>query len=289
MAEQQEIPENLQPKLRMNDIKPGALRLVPEAVARKYNIVPLEVRGNVLRLAMANPNDIIAIDSLSAATQMHIDPVAFSANEIKESIEFYYQSHEEIERQVSQIKSPSVKDGERTIVIEEADSPIIRALSLILDEAVRTGASDIHFQPQEHELLVRYRVDGALHDVITLPLHAAPILTSRIKIMANLNIADHLRPQDGQFAIQREKSKDKIDVRVGIIPSAYGETATLRLLDTSKVLLDITQLGFLPESLAQYRDMLQVPHGMILVSGPTGAGKTTTLYASVNSLDCRQR
>ncbi|MFC1939835.1 GspE/PulE family protein [Chloroflexota bacterium] len=289
MVEQQEIPQNLQPKLRIRNIKPETVQLVSEAIARKYLILPLEVSGNVLRLAMANPTDTIAIDMLRKQTQMQVDTEAFNAEEIQEAIDFYYLSYKEIEQQISKINSPSALEGEKPIVIAEADSPIIRALSLILDEAVNTGASDIHFHPQEHELLVRYRIDGALHDVLSLPLHAAEILVSRIKILANLNIADHIHPQDGQFAIERKGSKGRIDIRVGIIPSAYGEMAALRLLDASKVLLDLPQLGFLPESLAQYREMLHCPHGMILVSGPTGAGKTTTLYASLNSLDYCQR
>ncbi len=289
MNRQQEIPENLQPKLKTRNIKPETLQLVPEAMARKYHIIPLEVSGNVLRLAMANPTDIIAIDTLREQTKMHVDTEAFNAEDVQEAIDFYYHSYEEIEKQVSRIKLPSATKGEKTIVIAEADSPILRALSLILDEAVNVGASDIHFHPQEHELLVRYRIDGALHDVLNLPLYAAEILISRIKILAHLNIADHIHPQDGQFAIERKVDNGRIDIRVGIIPSAYGETAALRLLDASKVLLDLPQLGFLPESLAQYREMLHCPHGMILVSGPTGAGKTTTLYASLSSLDYQQR
>ncbi|MBI2329052.1 MAG: type II/IV secretion system protein [Chloroflexi bacterium] len=301
MVVQREILESLQPLSGVPNIKREVLELVPEATARKFNVIPLEVNGKVLRLAMTNPSDITVADTLSALTNLCVEPVAVSAEKIQEVLDFYYKSSEEdssedsyqeIERQLSRIKSPSIIDGEQTIVIGEDDSPIIRAFSLILEDAVRAGASDIHLQTQKHELLVRYRIDGVLHDVLSLPLHTARLLISRIKILANLNIADHHHPQDGQLAIERNGPnghKKRIDIRVATMPSAHGETAALRLLDNSKVVIDLTELGFRAESLAQYREMLRAPYGMILVSGPTGAGKTTTLYASLNSLDYWQR
>ncbi|MEE8419333.1 MAG: GspE/PulE family protein [Dehalococcoidales bacterium] len=310
MTIRQEIPVSAQTKLIELNIQPEIIKLVPETMARRYRMMPLEISGGVLRLAMADPTDVIAADLLSAQIHMYVNPEIISSEEIEEAIDFYYKSlgedlddesqeedsdyasQEEIERQVSMMKSLTDTSGGQTITVKEADSPIIRALSIIMNNAVIAGASDIHFQPQENELLVRYRVDGSLHDVLSLPSHAARLLVSRIKILANLNIADHRRPQDGQFSIERSGNngqKERTDIRVGIIPSAHGESVALRLHDTSKVIMELPQLGFLPDNLAIYQEMLKVPHGIILVSGPTGAGKTTTLYASLNSLDCMHR
>ena len=167
------------------------------------------------------------------------------------------------------------------------EAPVAQALRLIIDEAVKARASDIHLQPGEDKLRVRYRIDGTLHDMFSLPAMTATPLISRIKILANMNIADHHRPQDGQFSV---KTKGRlIDIRVGSIATVYGEMAVLRLLDKSRATLALSELGFSPESLEKYEKMLKVPYGIILVSGPTGAGKTTTLYASVNTLDRVER
>ncbi|MFH1031791.1 MAG: GspE/PulE family protein [Chloroflexota bacterium] len=285
MVEQSKTSENFHPDLRTRNIKREVLELVPEATARMHNVIPLDVTGNILYLAVANTNDVTALDTISGQTDMYIETVPVSAEKIREAIDFYYQSHKDIENQFAKIKSATPTDSEKAIAMEAPDSPVVRGLSLIINEAVKTGASDIHFQPQEKELLVRFRVDGTLNDVLSLPLETASLLISRIKILANLNIADHIHTQDGQFSVERNGNKERTDIRVAIVPSARGEMAALRLLDTSKVLRTLPELGFPPESLIQYREMLQVPHGMILISGPTGAGKTTTLYASLKSLD----
>ena len=167
------------------------------------------------------------------------------------------------------------------------EAPVAQALTLIIDEAVKARASDIHLEPDEAKMRVRYRVDGTLHDMFSLPLATMASLISRIKILANMNIADHHRPQDGQFSL---KTKSRlIDIRVGIIATVCGEMAVLRLLDKTRATLALSDLGFLPQSMALYEKMLKVPYGIILVSGPTGAGKTTTLYASLNSLDQTER
>ena len=272
-------------RLRKHLIQPEAIDLIPEALARKHTAIPLEISGNVLHVAMANPSDIIALEALEAHTHMHIMPVKCSAKEIQDAIDFNYRSYEEIEKQISSI-SLDMDESKRQVKFDTVtDAPVARALTLIIDEAVKARASDIHLQPQEDKLLVRYRIDGTLHNMLSLPLSTATPLISRIKILANMNIADHHRPQDGQFSV-RTRGGQTIDVRVGTVATVYGEMAALRLLDKSRAILDLTSLGFLPEILAKYEEMLKVPHGMILVSGPTGAGKTTTLYASINCLDC---
>jgi general secretion pathway protein E len=283
--EEPEVKEK-QTKLSKHLIQPEALRLVPEALARKYAAIPLEISGNVLHVAIANPGDIIALEALASQSQMHIVTETASAEEIREAIDFNYQSYEEIEKQISSISLPL--EEERIKLDTVTDAPVVRALTLIIDEAVKARASDIHLDPQEDKLQVRCRIDGTLHDMLSLPLMTAIPLISRIKILANMNIADHHRPQDGQFSITT-KSGQSIDIRVGTVATVYGEMAALRLLDKSRAIMTLTDLGFLSECLSKYQEMLKVPYGMLLVSGPTGAGKTTTLYASVNCLDCKGR
>lgn len=272
------------PRLRKDLIQPEAIRLIPEAMARQYNAVPLEIKGNDLHVAMADPSDLLALESLEVRSLMRIVPRPASAGDIQEAIDFSYQSYDKIEEQLSSISATDDTTIEEILPETASDAPIARALTLIIGEAIKARASDIHLQPEEDILRVRYRIDGTLHDKLTLPLATAVPLISRIKILSRMNIADHHRPQDGQFSV-KAKNRPEIDIRVGIIPNVHGEMAALRLLDKSKAVMTLPELGFFPESLAKYEEMLKVPYGMILSTGPTGAGKTTTLYASLNSLD----
>ena len=263
--------------------EPEALQLIPETMARKHNVIPLAVEGNVLRVAMVNPGDIFALEALASRSQKRIEAEQASAQEVQDAIDFNYKAYDEIEKQISSISLPNGTKVEQIKFDTNTDAPVAQALTLIVDEGVKARASDIHLQPEEDKLRVRYRIDGTLQDMFSLPLETATPLISRIKILANMNIADHHRPQDGQFSI---KTKGRpIDIRVATIATVYGEMATLRLLDKSRATLTLPELGFLPDSLGKYESMLKVPYGMILVSGPTGAGKTTTLYASINQLD----
>ncbi len=288
MAEKQESKEDHQFKLRKDLVKPEALLLVTEAMARRYNVIPLEVKGNVLRVAMANPNDIFALEALETRTQMRIVPEASSAKEVLDAIDFSYKSYGEIEKEISSISLPSETAEEEITLDTVADAPVAKAITLIISEALKARASDIHIQPEEDELRVRYRIDGTLHETLSLPFETAVPLISRIKILAEMNIADHHRPQDGHFSV-KPQDRPEIDIRVATIPTVHGEMAALRILDKSKAMMTLAQLGFLPESLAAYDEMLKVPYGMILVTGPTGSGKTTTLYASLNGLDRKGR
>ena len=271
-------------RLRRHLPEPDALALIPEVMARKYLAIPLSLEDSVLRVAIANPADIFALEALAAQSQMRIEPEVASAEEIQEAIDFNYQSYDEIEKQISSIEMPS-EITDATIKIDTVtEAPVAQALSLIIDEAVKAGASDVHLQPDEDRLRVRYRLDGTLHDILSLPFVTALPLISRIKILANMNIADHHRPQDGQFSF-KAKGHKSIDIRVGTMATVYGEMAALRLLDKARAIMSLSELGFLSESLTKYQEMLKIPYGMILISGPTGAGKTTTLYASINCLD----
>jgi general secretion pathway protein E len=288
MPEKEESTKAHQSELRRDSIQPEALQLVPEALARKYNAIPLDIKGNVLYVAMANPDDIFALEALATLSQMRIEPEAANVQEILEAIDFNYRSYDEIEKQVSTLSLPDETTTEEITPDTVADAPVAKALTLIVNEAIKARASDIHLQPEEGKLRVRYRIDGTLNDTLSLPVATATQLISRIKILSDMNIADHQRPQDGQFSV-KPKDRPEIDVRVGTIPTVHGEMAALRLLDKSKAMMTLEQLGFLPESLARYEEMLKVPYGMILVTGPTGAGKTTTLYASINGLDSKGR
>jgi len=236
---------------------------------------------------MADPTDIFALEALAAQSRMRIKPVAATAPEIRDAIDFNYKGFGEIEAQVSNIDIPVEETDEKLAIRVATDTPLVQTLNLLIDEAVKARASDIHIEPEEDRLRIRYRIDGTLQDTMSLPLSIHRALISRIKILGEMNIADHFRPQDGQFST--ESKGRQIDVRVATAPTVSGETATLRLLDKSLPTLGLSELGMLPDSLAKYEDMLKVPYGMILISGPTGAGKTTTLYASINSLDTQGR
>ena len=264
---------------------PDALNLIPEKLARRYSAVPLAVNDNTLRVAMSNPDDIIAIQALAAKTKMRIEPVLATVVDVQEAIDFNYKAFGEIGKQFG-LMTPTV---EITTPVERAsaeiadDSPVAKALNLLVEEAVKSRSSDIHIEPEADRLRVRYRIDGILHEVTSLPIGAHGPLISRIKILGGMNIADPRRPQDGQFSVVTT-GRD-IDIRVATISTVHGETAVLRLLDKSMAALSLQQLGFLPESQEKFERMLMAPYGMLLLSGPTGAGKTTTLYAAVNTLD----
>jgi general secretion pathway protein E len=263
--------------------QPEALQLIPEVIARRYKAIPLTISGKTMEVAIADPTDIFALEALSAQSRMRIKPIAATVQEIRDAIDFNYKGYGEIEKQVSSISIPEEETDEKIAVTAATDTPLVQALNLLIDEAVKARASDIHIEPEADRVRVRYRIDGTLQDTMSLPQSVHRALISRIKILAELNIADHFRPQDGQFSI--ESKGREIDIRVATAPTVSGETATLRLLDKSLATLELSELGMLPDTLAKYENMLKVPYGMILSSGPTGAGKTTTLYASINSLD----
>ncbi len=258
-----------------------ALKLIPETLARKYQAIPLLIDGDSLKIAMADYNNVLAIEALSAYSKKRIEPVPAATADILEAIDFHYKAFGEI---IKEAGCPSVETEPETATVEVTeDAPVARILNLIIKEGVKSRSSDIHIEPEPDRLRIRYRIDGTLHDVLSLPLSIHLPLLSRIKILANLNIAEHRRPQDGQISLNIMNKE--IDIRVATAYTVNGEMAVLRLLDKSLAILSLSQLGFLPESQEKYEQMLLAPFGMILISGPTGAGKTTTLYASINSLD----
>ncbi|HEY86847.1 MAG TPA: type II/IV secretion system protein, partial [Dehalococcoidia bacterium] len=285
-AQPEEKPTELgepQTKLLRRTPQPEALQLVPEVTARRYNAIPLTIKGNTIEVAMADPTDVFALEALSAQSRMRVKPIAATAKEVREAIDFNYKAYGEIERQISRISISNEITDERLALNAAVDTPLIQALNLIIEESVKARASDVHIEPENDRLRIRYRIDGTLQDTLSLPLNIHRALISRIKILAEMNIADHHHAQDGQFST--EAKGRQIDIRVATAPTVHGEMGVLRLLDKSMAILGLSELGLLPDSLAKYEALLKIPYGMILISGPTGAGKTTTLYASINSLD----
>lgn len=260
-----------------------ALKLIPEVMARRLNVIPISVTNNTLTVAMADPTDVFALEAIAANTKMRVKPIGGKVDEVREAIDLNYKGYGEIEKQISNVSISDEITDERLAMDAAFDAPLAQALSLIIEEAVKTRTSDIHLEPEENRLRVRYRIDGILHEMMSLPLSINRALISRIKILSDMNIADHLRPQDGQFSFDAKGRS--IDIRVATVPCVNGEMAVLRLLDKSRASRGLSELGFLPESLKIYEGMLGAPYGMILSSGPTGSGKTTTSYAAINSLD----
>ena len=232
---------------------------------------------------MADPTDVFALEAISANTKMRVKSIAGRVDEVREAIDLNYKGYGEIEKQISNVSIGEEITDERLAMDAAFDAPLAQALTMIVEEAVKTRASDIHLEPQENSLRVRYRIDGILHEMMSLPISINRAIISRIKILSDMNIADHLRPQDGQFSFDAKGRP--IDIRVATVPCVTGEMAVLRLLDKSRASRGLAELGLMPDSMKIYESMLSAPYGMILSSGPTGSGKTTSLYACINSLD----
>jgi len=276
--------------LKKEGVRPEAVALVPEVIARKYGVIPIDTLDGTLVVAMEDPRDIQAIEDLAALTRRRIEPVLSTSQDIQEMIDLNYRVGGEIEEQLSQIPTryQRVRVAEARVSAEAiAQAPIVRAIDLLIKQAVRDRASDIHVEPQEDKLRVRYRIDGILHEIMSLPLSVHPPLLSRVKIMSGLNIAERRRPQDGQITF--DMGDREVDIRVATSNTVHGEMVVLRLLDKTFAFLPLPEIGFLPDTLERYFQMVKTPFGMVLISGPTGSGKTTTQYATVNQLDSTGR
>ena len=270
-------------------IDPKIIELVPEDLARKYELVPVLKIGNRLTCAMVDPWNVFALDELRVKTDLVIEPAVATEAEIKKALDECYGAKGTLEEVVQSIdeeklgleggKAPDLKKLEGI-----AKEPIvIKLVNLMIMKAVREGASDIHIEPEEEILKARFRLDGVLHDVASLPKHLQSAIISRIKILAKLDIAERRIPQDGRFHMKMDGRT--MDFRVSSMPTIYGENLVLRLLDASSGPRTLSQLGFSKEMLVQYEKLISRPHGIILVTGPTGSGKTTTLYASLAKIN----
>jgi len=275
--------------LKRHTISPEILKLVPEELARKYNVLPLDVIGQSLALVMADTTDVGTIGDIAAVTRMRIEPMMGFPDEIREAIDRNYGAGGGAGEEITVLEAPDEEEDLETerLLSEEAQVPAIRTLNRLILQAIRSRASDIHIMPQKDKLYIRYRIDGVLMDKTTLSMQIHNALVSRLKIMSNMNIAERRRPQDGQYTVKVDGKN--IDIRVACAGTVYGEMAVLRIMRKSASLLELTDLGFFSHTLERYQRLLKLPFGMILLGGPTGSGKTTTLYASLNQLNSKER
>ncbi len=273
------------------EIDGTVIKLIPSEIAQKHQVIPINRTGNVLTVAMADPSNIFAIDDIKFMTGFKVEPVVAAETSIRNSINKYYDSAGLVE---DIMKNFDDKDVEALAETEDninaadlgkaaEDAPVVKLVNLILTDAIKKGASDIHIEPYEKTFRVRYRIDGVLYDVMQPPTRLKAAITSRIKIMSQLDIAERRLPQDGRIKIKM--SGREMDYRVSTLPTLFGEKVVLRLLDKGNLQLDMTKLGFGPEALADFERGLLLPYGMVLVTGPTGSGKTTTLYSALNRLN----
>ncbi len=282
------------------EIDPSVIKLIPADVARKYNILPVNKTGATITIAMADPTNVFAMDDIKFMTGYNVEPVVASELGIKAAIDIYYgtTSSLELKKVMEDLQHAESTDLEVLEEEEELDmealaesaeeAPVVKLVNLILTDAIKRGASDIHVEPYEKEYRVRFRIDGILYEIMNPPLKLKDAITSRLKILSKLDISEKRLPQDGRIKLKmklNEKNKE-LDFRVSVLPTLFGEKIVMRLLDKDNLRLDMTKLGFEPESLAKFEEAIFKPWGMVLVTGPTGSGKTNTLYsalAKVNS------
>src|SRR3954467_2342112 len=303
------------------------IKLVPTETARKYQIIPLSRSGSTLTIAMTDPTNVFAMDDIKFMTGYTVEPVVASEVAITDAIEKYYPSGkagagaaapgakaggkpgapgatgstlEMASRGLEELQNSLGAGADDVEVLEELqeisaealarqgeDAPVVRLVNVVLMSAIQKGASDIHIEPYEKELRVRYRMGGILYNIMSPPMKYRDAIVSRVKIMSKLDIAEKRLPQDGRIKIRYNESGDpkEIDFRVSVLPTLFGEKIVLRLLDKDKLMLDMTRLGFESESLAKFDSAILRPWGMVLVTGPTGSGKTNTLYSSISKIN----
>lgn len=280
--------------LSSQEIDPSVIKFIPYDVANKYQIFPLSKTGASLTVAMTDPSNVFALDDVKFMTGYDVLPVVASESSIKEAIARHYEQSDALQDVVASMTDMDdagldlIQESEDTADISELknageDAPVVKLVNLILSEAIARGASDIHLEPYEKEYRVRYRVDGVLYDIMQPPVRLKSALSSRVKIMSELDIAERRLPQDGRIKL---KVRDKgIDLRVSTLPTLFGEKIVMRILDQSNLNLDLTQLGFEEKALKDFQQAIHSPYGMVLVTGPTGSGKTTTLYSALSTVN----
>ncbi len=281
-----------------HDVDPDVIKLIPPDLANRYEVFPIRRKGRTLILGMVNPGDITAIDAVKFATGLEVEPVVIAHSKMKTLLEKFYKVTKEI-RSVSDVEEPEEEEffdfeDDAEIELEEEEEeenissasaqPVIKLVNYLISNAVRRKASDIHIEPFEKVLRVRYRIDGVLQQVAEPPYSLKNAIVSRIKIMTGtMDVAERRVPQDGRIRIKVDGKP--IDLRVSIIPTIYGEKVVMRILDKSSLMLDMTQLGFEPDNLQKFISAIEKPFGLVLVTGPTGSGKSTTLYSALARLN----
>ena len=281
------------------EIDPAVIKLIPVETARRYQILPLSRVGASLTIAMVDPTNVFAMDDIKFMTGFNIEPVVASESAIMEGLEKAYggSAEEDLEKVMQSVGEMADADVELQAEEEEMglgelekaadEAPIVKLVNLILTDAVKRGASDIHIEPYEKEYRVRFRIDGMLQPIMNPPMKLKDAITSRIKIMAKLDISEKRLPQDGRIMLKMNigGKKKQLDYRVSTLPTLFGEKIVMRLLDKENLRLDMTKLGFEAESLVKFERAILKPYGMCLVTGPTGSGKTNTLYSSIARLN----
>lgn len=257
-----------------------AASLIPGSMAERYKVIPVYKKKRILTLAMADPTDFYAIDDVRLVSGYEVLPVIATEREIMGAISQVYGIGELVEKAVTRLQ---FEKNQQAVSLQAADdAPVITIVNNLFRQAVRDRASDIHIEPQEKHLRVRFRIDGCLREVSSFPINIHAVILSRIKIMSNMDIAEKRLPQDGHFQIT--ENARTIDIRVSTLPAIFGEKVVLRILDKKEILLDINKLGFSAKNLSTYRNLFSQAYGMLLVTGPTGSGKTTTLYSTLAEL-----
>jgi len=270
-------------------IDPEVIKLVPEAVAKKYKAVPLFKIASTLTLAMVDPQDILAIDEIRRKSKADsIDVVLASEEGIQKALDAYYGAMGTVEELVKGIDKAKF-DAKGAAGAEEmaGEAPVIRLVNLMINQAIKDKASDIHIEPNDDAVRIRYRIDGILHEINTMPKHLQSVVISRVKILAKMDIAEQRKPQDGRIRIKKE-DRD-VDIRVSSFPTVHGENIVMRLLDKLTALLGLAELGLSKEDLKKFDKLIRYPNGIILVTGPTGSGKTTSLYAALSTINSMEK
>ncbi|MGG1550670.1 GspE/PulE family protein [Paenibacillus ferrarius] len=261
-------------------IDPEITKIIPESMARRYQAIPLQKEGGKLMVAMADPLDYFAIEEMRMSTGYRIEPAITSRDELQRAIARHYGLQDSMSQMMTDM--PTTEDIKETEITDE-DSPIVRLVNQMIQQAVQLKVSDIHVDPGEANVIIRYRVDGHLRTERVIPKQMQGFITARLKIMAKLNIAERRLPQDGRIKMQVDFKQ--VDIRVSSLPTIHGEKIVLRLLDLSTGVKPIEQLGLNDHNLHVFRDMIEQPYGILLITGPTGSGKTTTLYSALNHLN----
>ena len=284
LSEQLNIPPINLSKFK---ISKEVIEIIPKTIAKKYSIIPISKMGKTLTIAMLDPLNVFATDDLKSATGYEIDPVIATEKDILNAIDQYYQESFDMKEILKDIDIKESAEKKKVnlekLLRETEEAPVVKMVNVVLAQAIKEKASDIHIEPEDKALRIRYRIDGILYERLSPPKKLQAAIISRIKIMSNLDIAERRLPQDGRMRIVLNNRE--IDFRVSILPIVFGEKAVLRILDKSSLTLDLGKLGFGEKELEIFTESISKPHGMILLTGPTGSGKTTTLYSALSKIN----
>jgi type IV pilus assembly protein PilB len=272
--------------IQSTKIDPKALSLIPEHLARLHGAIPIQLKGDILKVAFCDPLNSAAIEAIRLSSGKKVEPVVSTEADIFESINNYYSHHDSLDKTVRDLREvEAVLSADETDAFTDisADSEIVRLADSLIEQAISDKASDIHVEPQDINVIVRYRIDGLLREVMRYPINRHPAMVTRIKILSGMDITQKRLPQDGRMKFLF-KGRD-IDLRVSTLPVVFGEKIAIRILDRGKFFLEINELGFEQDAVKELRSIINSPHGMILATGPTGSGKTTTLYSVIKDIN----